>query len=89
MPKTDMPTFYPPLTLAARSGLQREGVLKQELEILDPGLLHLREAMAQGNLVAAEPVRVMMLTSGGGGALLTCAGRSAVRGHHRRLSVCR
>lgn len=66
MPENDMPTVYLPRTLAAWSGPQREAVLKQELEQLDPGLLPLRAAMAQGNQVAAEPVRVLVLTTGEG-----------------------
>ncbi|NCA88193.1 MAG: hypothetical protein EOM92_04540 [Gammaproteobacteria bacterium] len=61
-----MPTVHLPLTLAAWSGPQREAVLKQELEQLDPGLLPLREAMARGNQVAVEPVRVLVLTTGEG-----------------------
>ena len=64
MPENDMPSVYLPRTLAAWSGPQREAVLKQELEQLDPGLLPLRAAMAQGNQVAAEPVRVLVLDTG-------------------------
>ena len=59
-----MPTVHLPLSLAAWPSPQRDAVLKQELEQLDPGLLPLREAMAQGNQVAAEPVRVLVLTTG-------------------------
>ena len=61
---TDLHTIHLSRTLAAWSGPQREAVLKQELEQLDPGLLPLRAAMAQGNQVAAEPVRVLVLTTG-------------------------
>ena len=59
-----MPSVCLARTLAAWSGPQREAVLKQELEQLDPGLLPLRAAMAQGNQVAAEPVRVLVLATG-------------------------
>lgn len=51
-------------TLAAWDSPRRDAVLKQELERLDPDLLPLREAMAHGNQVAAEPVRVLVLTTG-------------------------
>ena len=61
---TDLHTIHLSRTLAAWSGPQREAVLKQELEQLDPGLLPLRAAMAQGNQVAAEPVRVLVLATG-------------------------
>lgn len=64
MPENDMPTVYLPRTLLAWPNPQREAVLKQELEQLDPGLLPLREAMARGNQVAVEPVRVLVLATG-------------------------
>ena len=51
-------------TLAAWPSPLRDSILKQELEGLDPGLLPLREAMARGNQVAAEPVRVLVLATG-------------------------
>ena len=61
-----MPSVCLARTLAAWSGPQREAVLKQELEELDSGLLPLREAMARGNQVAVEPVRVLVLATGEG-----------------------
>ncbi len=61
---TDLHTIHLSRTLAAWSDPQRESVLKQELEQLDPDLLPLRAAMAQGNQVAAEPVRVLVLATG-------------------------
>lgn len=59
-----MHPIYLTQTLAAWDSPQRDAVLKQELERVDPGLLPLREAMAHGNQVAAEPFRVLVLTTG-------------------------
>ncbi len=63
-PKIEMHPLYLTQTLAAWDSPQRDAVLKHELERVDPELLPLREAMAHGNQVAAEPVRVLVLTTG-------------------------
>lgn len=58
-----MPSIYLTQTLASWHSPRRESVLQRELEQLDPGLLPLREAMARGNQIAAEPVRVLVLST--------------------------